>query len=125
MDLDSLQRLALEQYCYLTTRGRKSGKAHTVELWFALDAETRILYILSGGGTRSDWVNNLLTAPDVKVRVGQTTLPGRGRTVEGEAEKLRARELVVAKYYRRTYNPQGGWEAQSLPVAVDLGAIAD
>jgi len=44
MDFDSLAKLAPEQYCYLTTQGRKSGDAHTVELWFAISPETGTLY---------------------------------------------------------------------------------
>jgi deazaflavin-dependent oxidoreductase (nitroreductase family) len=123
MDFDSLTRLAPEQYCYLTTRGRRSGEPHTVELWFAISPETRTLYILSGGRARSDWVKNLLANPKVTVRVRQTTLSGTGRAVEDGDEELQARELVVRKYYRRAYNPRGGWEADSLPVAVDLGEV--
>src|SRR3954454_20619197 len=49
--------LAEENYCYLTTTGRVSGKAREIEVWFGLDANT--LYMLSGGRDRSDWVKNL------------------------------------------------------------------
>src|SRR5687767_4487365 len=122
MDFDSLAKLAPEQYCYLTTQGRKSGDAHTVELWFAISPETGTLYILSGGRARSDWVKNLLADPNVTVRVRNTTLSGKGRAVEDGDEELQSRELVVRKYYRRAYDPQGGWEADSLPVAIDLEA---
>jgi hypothetical protein len=31
-----------EAFCYLTTTGRRTGRAHTIEIWFALDlARTR------------------------------------------------------------------------------------
>jgi deazaflavin-dependent oxidoreductase (nitroreductase family) len=123
MDFDSLTKLAPEQYCYLTSEGRISGDAHTVELWFAISPETGTLYILSGGRERSDWVKNLLANPNVTVRVSGATISGTGRTVEDGAEELQARELVVRKYYRRAYDPQGGWEADSLPVAVDIEAV--
>src|SRR6185312_13518616 len=33
-------------YCYITTTGRRSGKPHTIEIWFALDGRT--LYLLAG-----------------------------------------------------------------------------
>ncbi len=39
--------LAGEQYCYLTTTGRVTGRPHTIEIWFALDGGT--LYMLAGG----------------------------------------------------------------------------
>ncbi len=40
---------------------------------------------------------------------------------EAEEDKL-ARKLVVAKYYGRDRVASTGWEATSLPVAVDLQA---
>jgi hypothetical protein len=43
------ERLAGEDFCYLTTVGRRSGKAHTIEIWFAL--ENGKLYLLSGEAT--------------------------------------------------------------------------
>ena len=30
------ERLADEDFAYLTTIGRRSGKQHTIEIWFAL-----------------------------------------------------------------------------------------
>ena len=45
--MSAWRNLADEQFCYLTTRGRISGRAHRIEIWFALDAAT--LYMLSGG----------------------------------------------------------------------------
>src|SRR4029453_4300561 len=67
-----------QPYCYLTTTGRVSGRPHTIEIWFAL--QDRTLYVLSGGGDRSDWVRNLLRHPEVSVRLGRrdaARLPGR------------------------------------------------
>ena len=34
---ENLANVAVEKYIHLTTNGRKSGKPHTVELWFAVD----------------------------------------------------------------------------------------
>lgn len=51
-------------YCYLTTTGRVSGKAHTIEIWFALHDKT--LYLLSGGRETSDWIKNSLHTPEEK-----------------------------------------------------------
>ena len=57
-------------FCYLTTTGRVSGRPHTIEIWFALSAGGRTLYILTY--RRSDTVANLRKDPDVTVRVGAT-----------------------------------------------------
>ncbi len=59
--MDDLSTLATEPFCYLTTTGRGSGRPHTIELWFALH-DARV-YLLSGGGERSDWVKNLQREP--------------------------------------------------------------
>ena len=80
--MDEISALAREQLCYLATTGRKSGKRHTIEIWFAMEPGGRTLYMLSGGGDRSDWVRNIRQDPEVKVRIGGRTFEGRGRFVE-------------------------------------------
>lgn len=42
------EELDSEQYCYLTTTGRRSGRDHTIEIWFS--ATESALYLISGGG---------------------------------------------------------------------------
>jgi deazaflavin-dependent oxidoreductase (nitroreductase family) len=72
-----LASLAKEDYCYLTTTGRVSGRPHEIEIWFGLQNST--LYLLSGGGEASDWVKNLLKNPSVTVRIGKCTFAGTAR----------------------------------------------
>jgi deazaflavin-dependent oxidoreductase (nitroreductase family) len=62
-----------EEYCYLTTVGRRTGRPHTIELWFAARGDT--LYLISGGGDRSDWVRNLQADGAAIVRVGEASGP--------------------------------------------------
>jgi len=76
--------------------------------------------MLSGGGGKDDWVRNIQKTPNVTIRVGEETISGDGRVIDDVEEGLVARMLVVAKYYGREYNPSGGWEAESLPIAVEL-----
>jgi deazaflavin-dependent oxidoreductase (nitroreductase family) len=115
-----------QPFCYLTTTGRASGRPHTIEIWFALQDHT--LYLLSGGGDRSDWVRNLLTRPEVTVRLGRrdaAALAGRGRLVEaGSDEDELARRLVTGKYQPGYGGDLSGWRRSSLPVAVDLALPA-
>ena len=109
-------------FCYLTTTGRVSGRPHTIEIWFALDERT--LYLLSGGGDRSDWVRNLQASPEVIVRIGRRDAPelaGRARVVApGTDEDGLARRLVTDKYQPGYGGDLSGWRRSSLPVAVDL-----
>jgi deazaflavin-dependent oxidoreductase (nitroreductase family) len=107
-----------EQYCYLTTKGRVTGRPHRIEIWFAIDGPT--LYMLSGGGDRSDWVRNLRTTSEVSVEIGTNSFAGRARVVEDEAEDRRARQLVHDKYAPGYGGDLEDWRRRSLPIAVDL-----
>ena len=110
--------LADEQYCYLTTSGRVTGRPHRIEIWFALDGDT--VYLLSGGRDRSDWVKNLRKTPEVTVELGSGVFSGRARVVEDTAEDERARTLVHDKYAAGYGGDLAGWRGSALPVAVDL-----
>ena len=106
-------------YCYLTTTGRVSGKPREIEIWFGLREGT--LYLLSGGGRRSDWVRNLLADPAVTVRVGETTLRGTARIVDDPGEEAIARQLVHGKYASGP-DHMANWRDNGLLVAIDLEA---
>jgi deazaflavin-dependent oxidoreductase (nitroreductase family) len=112
--------LGAEEYAYLTTRGRRTGRPHTVELWFAPVGTS--VWMIAGGGTSSDWVANLLADPAVTVRIGGRTAPGRARTEPGDAgEAAVARRLLAARYQGWEEGlPLSDWAASGLAVAVDL-----
>lgn len=109
--------LADEDFCYLTTTGRLTGRPHMIEIWFALEDGT--LYMLSGGGDRSDWVKNLVEEPSVMVRIADDTFEGKARVVTDAQEDELARRLLVEKYEKRS-GSLDNWRRASLPVAVDL-----
>jgi deazaflavin-dependent oxidoreductase (nitroreductase family) len=114
----SLEELADESVCYLTTTGRLTGKSHTIEIWFAL--REGIAYMLSGGRDHSDWVRNIVKSPQVKLRIADREFQGRGRVVKGPDEDRISRELLVAKYQARYSGDLNGWRDRALPVAIDL-----
>ena len=111
--------LAGESYCYLTTTGRVSGEPREIEIWFGLDGDT--LYMLSGGGERSNWVMNLIREPEVRVRLGHGSFRGRARIVGDGEEDARARRLLLDKYSAGYSGDLSEWGKTALPVAVDLG----
>lgn len=117
------ERHAGEQYCYLTTKGRRSGSPHEIEIWFAPVGDT--IYLMNGGGNgivpgRSDWVRNLQADPGVQVRIAGEVFEGRARPVEFDSEEHeRARDLLVAKYERPDYQ-LAQWRATAYPVAIEL-----
>jgi deazaflavin-dependent oxidoreductase (nitroreductase family) len=110
--------LAQEAFCYLTTRGRVTGRPHRIEIWFALEGST--LYLLSGGRERSDWVKNLRNSPEVTVELGHGSFAGRARIVDDPDEDERARALVHDKYAGSYGGDLSAWRRSALPVAVDL-----
>jgi deazaflavin-dependent oxidoreductase (nitroreductase family) len=114
------ERLADQDFAYLTTIGRRTGKAHTIEIWFGLH-EGR-LYLLSGGGDRADWVQNLRKEPRVRVRIGTQTASGTARMVRaGTKEDELARELLDGKYQGWGGGKRlSSWARNALPVAIEL-----
>ena len=114
------ERLANEDFAYLTTIGRRTGRAHTIEIWFGL--HDRRVYVLSGGGDRADWVRNLRRTPRVRVRIGTRTATGTAHVVRrGTKEDQVARELLDGKYQGwREGTRLSTWARNALPVAIVL-----
>ena len=116
--MSDLPALAGEQFCYLTTRGRKTSSPHEIEIWFALAGAA--IYMLHGSRTSSDSVRNLLTEPRVTVRIADRTFEGTARVISGPAEDQTARRLLLRKYEPTHAGDLSNWARTSLPVAVDL-----
>ena len=126
MNIDS--GLASEQYCYLTTTGRVSGRPHTMEIWFGIDGST--LYMLPGGRDRSDWVKNLQRTLEVALRIADRQLRGQARVVhavtDAEEDAL-ARRLLMEKYAPGYERDLGDWEhprGRSSPSPDHLGRLS-
>lgn len=111
--------LAGEDYCYLTTTGRVTGKPHEIEIWFGLIGNT--CYLLSGGMDKSDWVKNLLKTSSVTVRIRRQTFRAAARIVTDEEEEMTARNLLADKYSERNANGTlSKWARTALTVALDI-----
>jgi deazaflavin-dependent oxidoreductase (nitroreductase family) len=108
-----------EDYCYLTTTGRVTGKPHEIEIWFGLNDNT--LYLLSGGIDKSDWVKNLLKNLSVTVRVAKHTFHATARVVTEEKEGTMARYLLAEKYQEwEDGKTLSEWARTALVVGIDL-----
>lgn len=116
---DWLARSASDLFLYLTTTGRRSGRSHRIEIWFA--AHQGKLYLLSGGRDRSDWVHNLQANGRVSVELAGEHHAGAARVLEpGTAEDRLARELLVAKYEPVEHDSLEEWGRTSLPVVIEF-----
>ena len=107
-----------DDYCYLTTTGRRTGRLHRIEIWYAIDGS--VLYLLAGGGHSSDWVRNAISDPIVQVEIAGVIHSGLARMVEDPDEAARARTLVFEKYAPRSDDDLSEWRDRATPVAVEM-----
>jgi deazaflavin-dependent oxidoreductase (nitroreductase family) len=90
--------LEREQYLYLTTRGRATGKPREIEIWFAQNGGR--FYVIAEYPT-SNWVKNIRADSAVSVRVARTNFSGRARLVDAEREQdlaVRIKTIFREKY---------------------------
>ena len=107
--------------CYLTTRGRRTGRPHTIEIWFVVVGASA--YLMAGGRDKADWVRNLMAHPGVTLRVGEESWPAQGRVVDGgTAEDSEARRRMLAKYSTPGTGDLDSWGRSALVVAIDVPA---
>ena len=113
-----LSRLKKEDYCYLTTTGRISGRPHKIEIWFGVQNSS--IYLMAGNH-ESDWVKNLLKEPNVTVRIAKHHFTGAARIVTDEQEEIMVRNLLADKFNEREADGSlSEWAQTALPVAIDL-----
>jgi deazaflavin-dependent oxidoreductase (nitroreductase family) len=114
-----IARLKAEEYCYLTTTGRVSGKSHEIEIWFGIN--NNALYLLSGGGNKSDWVKNLMKDSNVIVRITKHSFKGMARIVKDANEETMARNLLADKYKERESDHSlSEWARTAQVVGIDI-----
>ncbi len=117
--LKLLPQLAKEEYCYFTTKGRKTGKPHEIEIWFGIVGNT--LYLLSGGGDESDWVKNLRINPEVTIRIGKYIFAATARIVQDIGEESIIRPIMAAKYQEWKEGQElSDWARDALVVGMDI-----
>lgn len=90
-----LDRFADDAHCDLTTTGRRSGRPHTVEIWFALHDDS--LFII-GDPSRPDWYRNVVADGAVELRLGDLHLAGRAAPVTDVVRRRLAGRLLAQKY---------------------------
>ena len=94
--MTSIDALATTEFCYLTTRGRHSGRPHRIEIWFV--AHDAGVYVMSDTG-RSDWCRNLIADPHVTLEVATERRDTFARPVDrDDPTNAVVRAAMVAKY---------------------------
>lgn len=83
-------RLGKAQFLLLTTRGRKSGRLHTVPLLYLMDNGHYVLAGSYGGNPKDpDWLLNIRRQPQVSVNLRGTKISTTARiATEPERQRL-------------------------------------
>jgi deazaflavin-dependent oxidoreductase (nitroreductase family) len=85
-------------YLYLTTTGRVTGQPRQIEIWFA---EHGGRFYLIAERESANWVRNIQSQPQVKVRVGDAEFNAFARVLRNDRESQLAatvKAFFVAKY---------------------------
>lgn len=82
-----------QQFLYLTTKGRKTTRQHTIEIWFV--EYNKRYYILSERKKASDWIQNIIVDHNVTFKINNKTYRGRARIVGKSKESKLANAVFV------------------------------
>jgi len=93
--LELLAKYAGERTIRITTYGRRTGRPHTVTVWFGVSPQGRVF--VSSLRTR-DWVKNLLANPRAEVEVKGVKVKVRAVPVESQEDKQLVKEIWKKKY---------------------------
>ena len=85
----------------LATRGRKTGRLHTIALEYGYHAETDTYDVMAGWGGKNDWYRNALVNPEIRVWVGKRKFVGR-------AEKASQSFVIASMKSILQINPRAG-----------------
>ena len=87
-------------YLYLTTTGRVTGQPREIEIWFT---EHGGHFYLVAERESANWVRNIQSQPQVKVRVGDAEFNAIARVVHND------REPQLAATVKALFDAKYGW----------------
>jgi deazaflavin-dependent oxidoreductase (nitroreductase family) len=96
-NINELAEVGPARFIHLTSTGRKTGKPHTVELWFAV-SDGKVY--LSHEGQETDWMRNMKKNAQVIFEIGGKNFGGKARYLDDlENEAWTAKVALYEKYY--------------------------
>ena len=87
------------KFLYLITKGRKTTRQHTIEIWFV--EYNKRYYILSEHKKNSDWVQNIIVDSNVTFSVDNNIYNGYARLIDKSKEPIldnAVSALMFSKY---------------------------
>jgi deazaflavin-dependent oxidoreductase (nitroreductase family) len=113
------EALEQHQFCYLTTKGRSTGRPHRIEIWFAILQGQ--LFVNSGGGKGSDWVKNLIADPSLKLEIGDEQWLATA-SIREDAIEHPARQRFAERYQGwRSGERLSSWATDGLLIEIRVG----
>ncbi|MHA2407074.1 MAG: nitroreductase family deazaflavin-dependent oxidoreductase [Candidatus Ranarchaeia archaeon] len=83
-------------FLLLTTKGRKTGKWHTVPLQYTKDGQ--VYYVGSARGTQADWFKNIVVNPSVEVHVKRHRFKGEVRIITEQKQIVEYLHLQMQRH---------------------------
>jgi deazaflavin-dependent oxidoreductase (nitroreductase family) len=80
----------------LTTLGRRTGKRHTVTIWFLVDGETLYLVTMK---MRRDWPRNIVNNGSVEVKIDGRVFKGHAKQIRDSKRLEHVQKLLREKYW--------------------------
>jgi len=115
---NDLMKVRSQKFIRLTTKGRKTGRLHTVELWFAA---SDVKVFLSHEGKETDWMRNIKQNGEVSFEIGGKNFTGKAHYVEAQAEEVwQCKVALYEKYYgKATREVIEDWFSLSKLIAIE------
>jgi deazaflavin-dependent oxidoreductase (nitroreductase family) len=113
----SIDALATAEFCYLTTRGRRTGSPHRIEIWFV--AHDGGAYLLSDSD-RADWYRTLVVDPSVTLEIaGQTRTTTAAPVDPEDPANVSVRPAMAAKYQADNAEDLDRWSRTAWLVRIE------
>jgi deazaflavin-dependent oxidoreductase (nitroreductase family) len=111
-------KLRSQKFIHLTTKGRKTGRPHSVELWFAA-SDGKVF--LSHEGKETDWMKNIKQKGEVSFEIGGEKFTGKAHYIEEHTEEAwHCKVALYEKYYgKATKEVIEDWFSLSKLIAIE------
>ena len=101
----------------LTVTGRRTGREISIPVWFVREGDR--LYLVPVRGSDSDWYNNVLKVPTIRLGAGEAQLTARATPITDPAKVAEIVDKFRAKY--GTQEVAAYYPKRDVAVEVPLG----
>ena len=107
-----LEALKGKYVCRITTLGRKTGRPHTVTIWFVC-GDDGVVYLGTLRMSR-DWPKNVLANPQVELEIGGLRVQAEARLIADAAQRRRIDSMIAEKYWLARIGTWFGFKSEGV-----------